>query len=102
MHTPSVYLSYLWVMSASALKSAQEAKPKCHNKVIAIKLLYRQAAKAEQEDLAANTSSKQRKWVPVDENLTQEEFNIKKQIFDGAKATEKKISQTTEAEYFRK
>lgn len=38
------------------------------------------------------TSSKHWKWQPVDETFTLEEFNIKKQMFEGAKAKDKDFS----------
>lgn len=34
-------------------------------------------------------------WLPVDETLTREKFNIKKQIFEGAKATDEDFSEKT-------
>lgn len=43
------------------------------------------------------TSSKHWKWLPADETFTQEKFNIKNQIFEGVKATDKDFSDNTGA-----
>lgn len=50
---------------------------------------------AEENNSTVATSSKHWKWQPVDETFTQEEFNIKKQIFEGAKAKDKDFSGNT-------
>ena len=87
-------LPFLWVSSSVYSDKLPQRKRKKKTTWGASCSFYTgwQWVEAQESNSTAATSSNWWKWLPADETFTQEEFNIKKQISKGAKATDRYFS----------